>query len=211
MFGSQGEYDKTRWFNTIKSGSLEAVKLELCTYPKAFLVGMTDSSSSRQNALFHVVQLPNIEEANQILELLLVEGADANCKDMLQQTPLFYASRFGHGTQVRLLVEAGAEVNSRDNYGQTSLYYSTREGQSSTIALLLELGANVNSVDNLGQTAIFYSCREGKFESSEILIEHGANVNHSDKTRNTPLSWAKRSGNSTLVEYLITKLSLIHI
>ncbi|CAG9316071.1 unnamed protein product [Blepharisma stoltei] len=200
-----GEYDKTRWFDLIKHGRVEDVASELERFPKNFLLALTDNSQSRHTCLFHAIQSENAERGNQLVELLLREGADCNYKDMLQQTALFYASRYGRDRQVEMLLNAGSDPNQRDAYGQTALYYASREGHCSTINILISRGSEVNSVDNQGQTAIFYSSREGKFEASRTLAENGANVNYLDKTKNTPLTWARRSNNQQLVEYLISK------
>jgi hypothetical protein len=197
-----GTYDRGRWFDLLKHGTISEIQQELETNPKAFLLSLTDNSQSRHTCIFFAVQSENIERGNRILEILLNEGADANYKDALQQTALFYSCRHGHLEQVKMLISAGAEPNQRDTYGQTALYYASREGQAETLKILFSFRADPNIVDNLGQSAIFYSSREGKLEATRILVENGANVNHADKNRNTPLSWAKKSLNNELVEYL---------
>ncbi|CAG9311911.1 unnamed protein product [Blepharisma stoltei] len=202
------EYDKARWFELIKTGSFEEVSNELQNYPKKFLLSLTDNSQSRHTCLYYSAQHQNIDIGNQITELLLREGADANYKDALQQSVLFYASRHGHDVQVEMLINAGADPNARDAYGQSPLYYASREGHTSTVTTLIARGADVNLVDNLGQTPIFYSCREGKFEATQALVENGANINHQDKSRNTPLTWAKKSNIKIMIDYLISKGAL---
>mmetsp|Transcript_15838 Transcript_15838/g.22941 ORF Transcript_15838/g.22941 Transcript_15838/m.22941 type:complete len:397 (+) Transcript_15838:18-1208(+) len=201
----QGEYDKTRWFDMLKSGSIEEIKSELEQHPKHFLLNLTDNSQSRHTCIFYAVQSDDVNRGNQLLETLLREGADPNFKDLLSQTCLFYASRYGRDEQIQMLCNAGAEVNHKDTYGQTPLYYGSREGNTSSCRLLLQKGADVNTVDNLGQTAIFYACREGRFETSKLLVEYGANLNKTDRTRNTPLTWARRSNIQELVDFLLSK------
>ena len=204
----QGTYDRTRWFDLLKHGSVSEIQQELETVPKAFLLSLTDNSQSRHTCIFFAVQSENIERGNQILEVLLNEGADANYKDALLQTALFYSCRYGHNQQVKMLIDAGAEPNQKDTYGQTALYYAAREGQAVTLKLLLSNNSDPNIIDNLGQTALFYSSREGKLEATKVLIDFGANINHADKTRNTSLYWAKKSLNNDLVEYLKSKGAL---
>jgi Bromodomain/Ankyrin repeats (3 copies) len=201
----QGTYDKSRWFEMLKHGTPEEISMELESIPKSFLLSLTDNTQSRHTCIFYAVQSDNVSRGNKILEILLNEGADANYKDGLLQTALFYCCRYGKNEQTQMLINAGANPNHRDTYGQTALYYAAREGQAATIKLLLENKADPNVIDNLGQTAIFYSSREGKLEATKCLVEKGANLNHFDKTRNTPLTWAKKSGNSELIEYLLSK------
>ena len=204
----QGTYDRTRWFELLKNGTVDEIRSELEKVPKAFLLSLTDNSQSRHTCIFFAVQSESIERGNQVLQILLFEGADANYKDALSQTALFYSCRYGHSEQIRMLIEAGAEPNQRDTYGQTALYYAAREGQANTIKLLLSYKSDPNVIDNLGQTAIFYSSREGKLDATKVLVECGVNINHADKTRNTPLSWAKKSMNNDLFEYLKSKGAL---
>jgi len=199
------DYDKTRWVELLKHGSLEDIRQELAKHPKQQLLSLTDSSTSRQTCIFHTIQDPNERHGDQVLELLLREGADPSYKDVLNQTAVFYTARFGHDRQLHLLLNAGASPNDKDTYGQTPLYYAAREGFTSIVKKLVAAGANVNAVDNLGQTALFYSAREGRFESSRYLVEHGAHVNQCDRTQQTPLSWARKSANAELVQYLISK------
>lgn len=200
-----GGLDKSQWFELVKSGRIADVSAELAKHPKRFLLDLTDNSQSKHTCLFYAVQCPDIELGNQVTEFLIREGADVNYKDMLQQTVLFYSSRFAHNNQVDMIINAGADINSKDTYGQSPLYYACREGNASTISLLISRGAEVNLVDNLGQTPIFYSCREGKFEATQSLAENGADINHRDKAGNTPLFWAKKSNIRIMIDYLINK------
>jgi ankyrin repeat protein len=201
----QPEYDKARWFELLKSGDVAAVQNELQNYPKNFLLNLIDNSQSHQTCIFYAVQLENISRGDEMLELLLREGADPTFRDTYNQTALFYASRFGHDKQIEMLINAGCDPNHKDRFQQTALYYASREGQINTINLLISRNADVNARDELGQTAIFYACREGKFEAARALAENGANLNQADRNRQTPLSWAKKSGKPELVEYLLGK------
>jgi ankyrin repeat protein len=199
------DYDKTRWVELLKHGSLDDIRQELAKHPKQLLLNLTDSSTSRQTCIFHTIQDTNERHGDQVLEMLLKEGADPCHKDVLNQTAVFYTARFGHDRQLQMLLNAGASANDKDTYGQTPLYYAAREGFTSIVRKLIAAGADVNAVDNLGQTALFYSAREGRVESSRYIVEHGANVNQCDRTQQTPLSWARKSGNTELVQYLISK------
>ena len=102
----QGEYDKSRWFELITSGTVEMIQEELKAYPKSFLLNMVDNTGSRHTALFYLAQDRNLDRSNSIMNLLLSEGANPNYKDSLSQTALFFASRFGHTKQLEHLIAA---------------------------------------------------------------------------------------------------------
>jgi ankyrin repeat protein len=55
----------------------------------------------------------------EILELLIAEGADVNARDNYKWTPLNYAAHGGHKEIAELLITAGADVNARDKDGKT--------------------------------------------------------------------------------------------
>ena len=200
----QTDYDKSRWVELLKRGTLEDVRHELAQYPKHFLLSLTDSSTSRQTCLFHAIQGEDEARGNLLLELLLTEGADACYKDVLNQTAVFYAARFGHEQQLQMLLNGGASPNDKDTYGQTPIYYAAREGFHGCIKRLIAAGADVNATDNLGQTALFYAAREGRMESTRVLVENGANINQCDRSKLTPLSWARKSSNEELIAFLIS-------
>ena len=51
----------------------------------------------------------------EVVQLLLAYGADANCRDDSNQTPLHLASRAGHVGLVKLLDESSAKIDVRNN------------------------------------------------------------------------------------------------
>jgi hypothetical protein len=198
----QTDYDKTRWFELLRQGDLDAISIDLNNLPKAFLVNLVDNTSSRHTSIYYAVQLPDEAKGDALLSLLINCGADVTFKDSLQQAAIFYAAKNGHRKQCELLLQAGTQPNDKDTYGQTALYYAAREGTVIVIETLLQFQADINAVDNLGQTAIFYACREGKLDACKALVANGANINQHDRTRHTPLTWAKRSNCHAVVEFL---------
>jgi ankyrin repeat protein len=62
-------------------------------------------------------------EQNEIIELLLKNGADINVKarDQYGGTPLHWAAFLGYRQMAEMLVEAGADINAPDKDGNTPL------------------------------------------------------------------------------------------
>jgi ankyrin repeat protein len=58
---------------------------------------------------------------NEIVELLINNGADVNAKDSLDGTPLHLAAREGHMETAELLIAEGADVNAKTADGGTPL------------------------------------------------------------------------------------------
>lgn len=53
-------------------------------------------------------------------------------EDKLNQIPLYYAVREGHGQLIDLLLKGGSNVNHLDTYGQNPIFYCIREGNIET-------------------------------------------------------------------------------
>ncbi|KAI8823103.1 Glycerophosphoryl diester phosphodiesterase family-domain-containing protein [Fimicolochytrium jonesii] len=90
-----------------------------------------------------------------VARVLLVHGADANCKNEDDETPLHLSARGGHLDCVKLLVglvdNVGwkvADVEAKDkSFGRTALFSAAMEGHIECAKALLEAGASVNVVD----------------------------------------------------------------
>ena len=81
----------------------------------------------------------------QIVDELLSRGCSGNQRDSLNQTPLFFAARYGHAEVCELLVEkCKCDANGQDVNGQTPLFYSVHYNQFDTTKVLLRLGADIN-------------------------------------------------------------------
>jgi ankyrin repeat protein len=68
---------------------------------------------------------------------LLDQGADANARDELGQTPLHHAACNDHRDVAELLIRRGAVVTARDNVGRTPLYISAICGHLELNQLLI--------------------------------------------------------------------------
>jgi len=98
------------------------------------------------------------------------------------QTPLLYASGFGHTEAARLLIDAGADVNyvlrSEDPGidGVSPLFIASYQGHTEIVRLLIDAGADVNRVivgsralDGL--TALTAANSQGHMEIVRLLEE----------------------------------------
>jgi len=73
---------------------------------------------------------------NEVIGLLLAQGADVNAKNEAGVTPLHTAVQEGYKEVVRLLVAKGADVNAKTNKGDTPLYEAVRQGDKEVVQLL---------------------------------------------------------------------------
>ncbi|KAF4658688.1 hypothetical protein FOL46_006871 [Perkinsus olseni] len=126
-----------------------------------------------QTPLYYAVQRKPDQDARELTRGLIEEfGLEANHKDQMMQTPLFYAALVGNTATCELLVEKGAEVDPLDSNKQTPLFYAVREGHiHCTRALVTVHGAKADIVDHTGQPPLFYAARENRVEMCKMLIE----------------------------------------
>lgn len=89
------------------------------------------------------------------LAILFSHGADYNCRDDFQQTPLITAANGASLGTMRILLKQGVNVNSRDEIGETALtkalqkmtFFGINDGENhrqiyqKMIGLLLQAGA----------------------------------------------------------------------
>jgi len=140
-----------------------------------------------------------------IVELLILEGADLNARDRQGDTALMNAALRGHIEIVDLLVANGADVNLKDNSGNTALIDSAkypRDSACEIIALLLDNGADINAMNNFGLTALIFAAQGGHAENIECLIAEGADVNARSKSGETALKFAELSGRNDIIKLL---------
>jgi ankyrin repeat protein len=146
----------------------------------------------------------------EIVNLLIVQGADINFADKAGEIPLILASEKGYKEIVEMLLRAGDEVNKTDHNGWTPLIVACQDGRKEIVAILLSVGADPNKVDKYGYTALIWAItyrREirtiGHKEIVEILLRAGADPNKADKRDCTPLNFASYNGFAEIAEILL--------
>lgn len=139
----------------------------------------------------------------ELVEDLLEEGTDLDSKDVMNRTPVFYASEAGHYGIVQHFLEAGTILVTRDTKGQTPLSQAAVNGHKALVKLLVERGADVDPKDGEGRTPLSWAAAKGHKAVVELLVEQGADVNLKDGEGQTPLWWAAKNGHEAMVKLLV--------
>jgi hypothetical protein len=116
-----------------------------------------------------------------VVKSLLVNGTDANARDLSGHTPLHKAVYKGSTETVELLLSRGADVNARTLDGQTPLYLANRAGCRQVAALLLARGAdpNVRPSDRSAQVdALFFARGRGDVPGAAVAVIQDGKVVH---------------------------------
>ncbi|CAM9384053.1 unnamed protein product, partial [Hapterophycus canaliculatus] len=83
------------------------------------------------------------------MEILFLNGLDANEQGARRETPLHQASRHGHAGVVELLLQHGADVGAREAWaGRTPLHYACQSGSlKAATTLIVKGGADAHLPD----------------------------------------------------------------
>ena len=167
-------------------------------------------------------------EDQEIVAMLLNEGADVNEADIDGMTALISASEHGHKDVVKkLLTQEGINVNLWNNDGETALILASKNGHIEIVKMLLKAGAHVNMVEDVlrvplistvnmmdvegeedwkedAKTALMMASQEGHTKIVKILLAAGADVNAvANDGYDTAMTLANTGGHDEIVELLI--------
>jgi len=173
-----------------------------------------------------------VKDSYKIVEILLKNGADPNCKDGKFFLPLQLAIKQQNSNIVNLLLIYGTNPNKKfhnDNtsfdtllfqndpnlkigylliqYGFTNFNFKriiqSRDGIS-FIKLLMECGFDIDCTNSDGDTLLITAIQYYKHEKLvEWLIENSKDLNKPNKSRQTPLMIAVNKGEKNIVKKLL--------
>ena len=116
------------------------------------------------------------------------------------QTPLHFASIYGHDAICSYLLSKGASTKAKDILGSTPLHEAVRYGNYNIVQLLLQNGSDPNSQDSLGKTPLLLIIpKEQRTNIYSALLTAGANPNAKDMYGDTPMHIATMNGMETEV------------
>lgn len=121
----------------------------------------------------------------QLVDALLVAGADIDARDEHAVTALLEAARAGATTVLQRLESAGPDVSACDNAGRNALALACQSAQSTaqTIATLLRMGVDPTHVAADGRRALDIAVASGRWPLVALLnpsyalpstLDHGA-------------------------------------
>ncbi len=193
---SEGIDDKNREGLTplmlaIRAGRLDMVK---CLISNRASVNQPDRA--QHTPLIQAIENP------EIVEHLLLSGADAQLQDIQGMTPLHWAIQKKSLESARLLIQYGARMNVRNNAGDTPLLMAVKNGCSG-VDLLLMHGADPNLADQIGETPLHHAASNDDCVAAKALITAGEEVSPVSMQGWTPLHVAAMNGSLSVLAVLL--------
>ncbi len=187
------EYDL--WIRAAAEGDIKTIQTYIyrdydvnTQYDMSVLLFNATELASGYNALIAASEY-NQED---IVKLLLNNGANVNLTSEHGITPLFVASVNGHENIVKLMLKNGANANFANNRGITPLMEASANGHKNIVELLLNNGADVRAKSNNGLTALDLAVANKHKKIEELLKKEGAKTTdfqnqwRMNKDSNTP-------------------------
>ncbi|EAY12469.1 ankyrin repeat protein, putative [Trichomonas vaginalis G3] len=135
-------------------------------------------------------------ENNEMIKLLIDNGADPNKKDNDGESPLHICAANDKQDKAKFFIENGAEIDLTNNDGYTPLHIATIRKSNKTAKILIENGADINKYTTYEKKApLHLASMCGAKEIAQCLISHGAVVNDKDDDSFTPLHLSERNNN----------------
>ena len=115
------------------------------------------------------ILLSSMQGHQEVVELLLANGADVNQASNNGATPLITSSQNGHEEAVELLLVNVADVNQAGNDDATPLIGTSSNGHYDIAELLLKSGAAANHAMNGSVTALSAAVNKGHIALVPLL------------------------------------------
>ena len=128
--------------------------------------------------------------ANQleVVQQLLISGANVNCPDTKNTYPLMAATMLGHTSVALVLIDNKANLDAIDAQGNTILHWAAATNNLEVAKELLRRGRKVSSRNNTNskrETPIFLAVRERHHPMISLLLEHKVDITISDERGQT--------------------------
>lgn len=139
----------------------------------------------------------------EILQLLLDNGANTELRSRVDLTVLHEACAIGNKEATVVLLRGGANVHTKDIQGRTALHLAAGLDHVDILHVLFEYGAEVDVKTDHGVTPLSFAARWGCVDNARKLLNWGADIEARDDEGLTPLHVAIERNYTELVSFLL--------
>lgn len=173
--------------------------------------GAKVNSRIRGTSILHVAVIFNNED---VVRMLLDEGANVHAKDEAGRTPLHCASTQKCGTSkiALMLLDHGADPNDQAFNKMTPLHMAVISKNTSVITVLVKKGASIHAKERTGYSSVRIALRSSSAEVLKALVSTDYDFTSAcdwNSDGMTPLHFAAKrngkKGHGTVVPFLINR------
>lgn len=193
-----GRMEPTELHAAVAAGSLATVS--------RLLAARADPSAEADDRT--PLHLAALHGNSDIMEALLVAGADVGRATSMGSTALEWAAERGWLDGVLLLLRSGAPTDAVSRHGgTTALHRAAAAGHAQVIRALVAAGAPLVAKDTAGYTALHMAAEFGQAAAAQALVELGAPLDALDRVGLTPHDVAAEGNKSDVLGVLETAQS----
>ncbi len=150
-------------------------QITLIVFAPLVLIGI--SSNSKKQLSRMIFQAVADGDTERVREYLSKDPEIYNARDPKGNTPLGYASEYGHSAVAQLLIKAGADINAKNDAGVAPLHYACLYGNKNIVEMLVANGVDINAPvvkEGTECTALQFAEHGQHYEIVDFLVQHNA-------------------------------------
>lgn len=139
----------------------------------------------------------------EIIKILIANGADVDCINLSNNTPIIYAIKQNDTELLHTLIKNKADVNKSND--KSPLWWAVMQNKEDIVKILVENDADVNK-EYAGETPLMFAARHGNMELVKFLLKNEfnrADVNHANIFKETALWKAFNKKRYDILKFLI--------
>ncbi|OWF52231.1 uncharacterized protein LOC110448031 [Mizuhopecten yessoensis] len=165
--------------------------------------GKANPNQTRLLGLVAPIVMASALGNNDIVKVLLDNGADVNMTIRGGETPLHHAAKEGHLDVVQTLLDKQADLNAQDEKGERSLTLAAQNGHADVVKYLLKCGADMYHKNHFGFDSWYYAMAQHNEIVLRVLTEHYTNLRSNTIKVKSPLCIAASLGNCPMIKILL--------
>ncbi|XP_060077187.1 uncharacterized protein LOC132556762 [Ylistrum balloti] len=165
--------------------------------------GRANPNQTRLLGLVAPIVMASALGNNEIVKVLIENGADVNIVIRGGETPLHHAAKEGHLEIVKTLLGRKADLNAQDEKGERSLTLAAQNGHADVVKYLLKCGADMYHKNHFGFDSWYYAMTQHNEIVLRELTEHYTNLRSSNENVKSPLCIAASLGNCSMIKILL--------